>query len=800
MNRTKLRTKTSVRPDQAMMTAASSFQAVKTLISSGFGCITWIRALLSDDNFVDGSLYGTRSGEMLSTSSAPDSSQVSSSSTKVKIIKRNFSTEADSLLDYIDGIYDALEKQYLKSFVFAIYLDEENPNDLVEAYTFTISYQKVADTDITAPIMSLATNISRMGLIDGEDPVSTATSNGRVPTLGDVKRSVRLLIKRLVTVCQQLDPLPDRRFATFKIHYNDTTPQEYEPPHFVAGDAEKDRFVFSTHGVSQPPERFSIGGVGTGQHDVQVDIASICSFLPTPEDNNAPFTGHAVATSSRLDYVTKEAKRKADNHAQLEDAGRRRVVWNAEPFDNTSGEKDPAYERQRVEALNIPLGVRRGDKVEPIPGIVRHTGGKHVVPGLDDTPQETEDGEDATQILGTQATVIIPSAQQTPRATQTDMEVDAMQPEDSIEREDIQMQGEFLRLYCQETQPTVLDPTQPGTQETRDEPLPIPKAIDPAVLCSKEVACDCSIPDSSQETFICQGECGRRLHAWCMGFNNAHEAGHSPYSLCLGCGAKEQDWYDLLGQRDLVKLSEVLSGLAQYRRALKLIYTHGFPGNPHALGKLIGCTRQDAIRIINRLEGEGFIESRTVQSDELGMLATETAVKNTKGRRSNKNKSSKPKLVLVKTAATEANFNRYFDPRGEIVQELFCRFKEQHLNPMKLKKPTTGAPAQNDRAGNILVPSSSINLPSQGSPAHSSLDPPASPTVYGENDTQTQEETQMVVDREPVSSIPPPSPPAASRSASKRKGSARSSHGRQKRLKVSLANSRVELDTYETYE
>ncbi|CAE6502722.1 unnamed protein product, partial [Rhizoctonia solani] len=321
--------------------------------------------------------------------------------------------------------------------------DEENPNNLVEAYTFTISYQKVADTDITAPIMSLATNISQMGLIDGEDPVSTATTNGRVPTLGDVKRSVRLLIKRLVTVCQQLDPLPDRRFATFKIHYNDTTPQEYEPPHFVAGDAEKDRFVFSTHGVSQPPDRYSIGGVGTGQHDVQVDIASICSFLPTPEDNNAPFTGHAVAAGSRIDYAAKEAKRKADNQAQIEDAERRRVVWNAEAFGDTAGEKGPEYERQRAKALSIPLGVRRGDKFEPIPGIVRHTGGMHVVPGLDDALQESEDGE-ATQILGTQATVIIPSAQQTPRATQTNMEVDTTQPENTLSHEDTQMQGEFL--------------------------------------------------------------------------------------------------------------------------------------------------------------------------------------------------------------------------------------------------------------------------------------------------------------------------------------------------------------------
>lgn len=49
--------------------------------------------------------------------------------------------------------------------------------------------------------MSLASSVSQMGLMDKEDPVSQATTNGRVPTLGDVKRSVRvsfMFLARLV--------------------------------------------------------------------------------------------------------------------------------------------------------------------------------------------------------------------------------------------------------------------------------------------------------------------------------------------------------------------------------------------------------------------------------------------------------------------------------------------------------------------------------------------------------------------------------------------------------------------------
>ncbi|CEL59650.1 Meiosis-specific protein HOP1 OS=Saccharomyces cerevisiae (strain ATCC 204508 / S288c) GN=HOP1 PE=1 SV=2 [Rhizoctonia solani AG-1 IB] len=754
------------------------------------------RGLLSDDNFVDGTLYGSKSDEMLSASSAQGPGQVSSSSTKVKVIKRGFSTEADSLLDYIDGIYDALDKQYLKSFVFAIYLDEENPNNLVEAYTFTISYQTIADTDIIAPVMSLATSISQMDLVDAEDPVAAAAVNGRVPTLGEVKRSVRLLVKRLISVCQQLDPLPDRRFATFKLHYNDKTPQDYEPPNFVAGDPEKDRFYFSTHGVSQPPERFSIGGVGTGQHGVQIEIASICSFLPSPEDNNAPFTGHTVTSNPRSDFVVKEAKRKADNRAQLEDAERRRVVWDAEPFGNTEREK---------EAANTPLGIRRKDGIDSIAGVVRHTGGAHAVPGLDEAVlTETETGGTSTQVLETQATVIIPSGQQTPRTTQANMDVDMAQPEE-IGYEDTQIR--------EEAQPTALDPTQQGTQTEAQMRITL-KATDPTILFSKEVCCDCNVMDSAHETFICQGVCGRRVHAWCMGsvnsqgvltplmlknrFHNANEAENSPYSICLNCTMKEQDWYQLLEQRDVLRLTEAFVGLAQYRRALKLIYLHGFPGNSHALGKLIGCARQDANRILNRLEGEGFIESQTVESDELGILSTMAATKSRRGRKPTKKKPGKPILVLIKTSAVETNLNRYFMPRGEVVQELFRRFRDEHIQPSRLKKGPVVTSVLNDRSGNVLVPSSSINLPSQEILANGNSGLP-SKTVCAESDTQTQEETQMVIDREPISNIPPPSPPTSC-SGSKRKGSARSSFGRGKRLKVSLANTRVELDMYEAYE
>ena len=58
----------------------------------------------------------------------------------------------------------------------------------------------------------------------------------------------------------------ERRFATFKIFYTEETPFDYEPPHFQAGDAEKDKWFFMTHDKQEVPDRWSIGKLDAGYH------------------------------------------------------------------------------------------------------------------------------------------------------------------------------------------------------------------------------------------------------------------------------------------------------------------------------------------------------------------------------------------------------------------------------------------------------------------------------------------------------------------------------------------------------
>ena len=57
-----------------------------------------------------------------------------------------------------------------------------------------------------------------------------------------------------------------QRYATFKMYYTDETPDEYEPPLFSPGDAEKDKFTFGTHSISEEPESLNIGTGDAGYH------------------------------------------------------------------------------------------------------------------------------------------------------------------------------------------------------------------------------------------------------------------------------------------------------------------------------------------------------------------------------------------------------------------------------------------------------------------------------------------------------------------------------------------------------
>ncbi|KAI0081208.1 HORMA-domain-containing protein [Panus rudis PR-1116 ss-1] len=327
--------------NQEVLTSQQSLQCIQTLLRAGLGCITYLRNLLPADNFSESYLTAATANSLSSQPSesfgsfSSETSRRNVSGFKIMTVTRGYTEEADKLLDFMEnGIFDALQKQYLRSFIFAIYLDNEDPNNIVEAYTFNFHYHTIPGTTTTIPIMTLGDNLMKMSISGkNSDPVANATKSGKVPTLGEVKRSLKTLIKNLIQATTQMDALPKRRFATFKLFYYDYTPDDYEPPHFRTGDVDKDKWVFATHDAAEVPEKCSIGKVQTGWHGVDVQIASVTGYLPSNEDNNAPFLGTTQGLDGLAPPLTpaEEAVTRAEQvEVQRKDASRRRVVWDAE--------------------------------------------------------------------------------------------------------------------------------------------------------------------------------------------------------------------------------------------------------------------------------------------------------------------------------------------------------------------------------------------------------------------------------------------------------------------------------------
>jgi meiosis-specific protein HOP1 len=222
------------------------------------------------------------------------------------------------------------------------------------------------------------------------------------------------MIKTLVTTISQMETLPSEsfvstphsvlrviilecRYGNFKLFFNDNTPDDYQPPYFRAGDADSNRWFFTTHRAAEVPESTRIGNLETGWHgyvfnstetlvcfdgvtSVSMNVVSVSSFLPSStEDNNATFTGLTTRCPPKLTPVEEARLRVEDAELQRKDALNRNVVWDADADEDALGEdiSDEGIVLARCNASGamVPIGVL-GDEGKILPIPVREDQGK----------------------------------------------------------------------------------------------------------------------------------------------------------------------------------------------------------------------------------------------------------------------------------------------------------------------------------------------------------------------------------------------------------------------------------------
>ncbi|KAL5511311.1 hypothetical protein ACEPAH_4527 [Sanghuangporus vaninii] len=751
---------------QTAISSQQSLAVIKTLLSASFGCVAYLRNLLPEENFSEGRLMAGERGSMAyDTQDSPGKNSRNISGITIKTVARGYSTEADKLLNYLEhGIFDAIERQYLKSFIFAIYLDNNDPKNIIESYTFNFTYYVVPGTAVTVPIMSLDDQLNNLSLnprlrAEYLDPVSQATLKGRAPTLGDVKQSIKSLIKNLVLITQALEPLPKRRFATFKILYRENTPPDYEPPYFRPGDPEKDRFVFTTHNSYEIPEKFSIGAVATPHHGIDVQVQSIARFIPNDEKDDSQYLG--IGKISKKGFSSSQGQSDAELRTkqveiQQKDAEIRKLAWNVEDSrwtdDDAEGENDPDYANDSGIAIISPLGLRQADgSIVPdqdgkddamdVECPAQFFGKPDIVPsrvGELRARRNAQEELEPTQQLDTSQVILSPRPINNRSVTAT---IDTQMLRAALDGSamDWTTSNEMLGSDV-ESQAMNIHDRQPIRDKARDDVGNISEAptcrVSDRKSVSGEISCVCEHDDDDDAVF-CE-VCQKWLHIRCMGYESTSDPRLPIKYVCIPCRLQGDIKFDLIKD----KYPEILAAfvdLTHFRRAIKFVESHN-PGSLKEFRQLTKCSASLSEQLWNRLEREGFILMEVIEMDKNGLL--ETRSRATRSAKKVKSAKRVQKYVFNVACKKTALYRDYFRPDSEAEKTMIGLGRN-------LKRPKNQKSEKRKRVGSDCRPNTPLL---QASADHSDRDAAKeNPLSMGEThdaqlqvESQTQDETQFI--------------------------------------------------------
>ncbi|BGP13935.1 hypothetical protein JCM10213_003851 [Rhodosporidiobolus nylandii] len=695
--------------DQQVVTHQSSLQQVKALLDAGIGCITYLRGLFPEEAFDDHKLLAPRP-PLSRSSTATDDAKAGDdapSSVRVKKLKRGSSGEVDKLLDWLDkGATEAIEKGYLQQLIFAIYLDPNDPTNIVETYSFTFSYEMDAQGN-KRPELVVQNQLSGMVIS------ASSFSNPEAPRkVGDVKRQVQQMIKNLITSTQLLDELPRRRFLTIRLFYTDDTPAEYEPPFFKPVPTDAPKFTIATPLVSEPPDFGTLGALQTGYHGVALHSVSIAHLLDVPYDENISLeealsrNQRDAASRSVIWDADSLAKRVTDDDLKavspeplgVKDANgslfsleqlkateseameklRKQVgiEVDEEMFVQARGElEETLFEsnlsdnenlRRAIDAADLRLPPRNGEPPTQFdPAISRQRSHRPPVPFFDETNEQyavrTGNSQPGPSKAGSsQLAKVVEQEDEAGRS--------ASPPADTQLLEYSQASAGHDRPFVDSSGP------EPDTIKTISQPL---AGVSSMQMRSKRAApatgstqaaptrrrsrrhskagddvCECGDGEEDGDMIQC-GSCDVWKHAVCYGFTSDKDARIPDDFVCYHCRAQRVHDGSMFGEERAEEIEEGLAGLktlAMFRRAISVIWQEGVLSMKELAARL-GTDNATAAQMLKRLEKEEFVYEQVPVARRL------------KGKNGSQIGSHKKgPLVVDKTAKQKKRKGEYFDP------------------------------------------------------------------------------------------------------------------------------------------
>ncbi|KAH7103909.1 HORMA domain-containing protein [Auriculariales sp. MPI-PUGE-AT-0066] len=559
-----------------------SVQALRTVISSGIANILYSRGLVPEDCFhekdVDvgnGSIQGRPA--------------------KLRHLKRGSVNEVDRIIAIREGAFDALEKGYLRAMTVAIYLDQEHPNNVVESYTFAITYEREPDTGELQPVLSISERLQHVRLGEGGRPAMI----NKFPTVRDVKDAVRGLIKHLTMTMDAFYQLPRRCFVNFKLLYTDNTPDNYEPDCFSPGDPGQEKYHLNTHSSDERPEVTIYKPLDTGHHSLKVSVASVARHLPQAEEQKR-------LQERPDDLVVQREQIEEEHKIQLEDAAARTTVWGDEDFEELY-----AAETQDVHAVpthNVSIGMDVDADGSQTPLYAGRPESHRRLASVARSAMDLDEPMQATQLVATS------NENDSTQLVLDDSQLDNIRPRTP-------KSVNSSRIATTTTNPAELASLEWNASSDLSERHLEPERHAPSSLSVESVVieCACGVTQSGDGGVYC-ASCKKFYHSWCMGFRTNDDQVPESFK-CFECEIAGS--HILVARKDIVtKARSGFSDLVLFRRTLQLVKAHR-PKNMTALRSLLCAPGNSYKTMWKRLENEGFIANRSIRKNNSNWTYTD---------------------------------------------------------------------------------------------------------------------------------------------------------------------------------
>ncbi|CAH9090955.1 unnamed protein product [Cuscuta epithymum] len=270
-------------------------------------------------------------------------------------IKKLMPMDAESrrLLDWMEkGVYDALQKKYLRTLLFSVCEAIDGP--MIEEYAFSFSYSSSDSQEVMM-------NVNRSGT--KKRGTFKCNSDAEV-TANQMRNSACKMVRTLVQLMRTLDQMPEERTILMKLlYYDDITPADYEPP-FFRGYKEEE----ALNPWTKSPLKMDVGNVNSKHFVLALKVKSVLDPCEDDNDDNHSDNVSLAADSAQRDDsdIDSESSQSDDDQYVVAPREKGEKEQNAPLLDEGCSDdtQDPAEDEHQIGRVRDWINAHHLPKVE----------------------------------------------------------------------------------------------------------------------------------------------------------------------------------------------------------------------------------------------------------------------------------------------------------------------------------------------------------------------------------------------------------------------------------------------------